>query len=59
MARGDDAYEELRHLDGTVVRVSVPELTEDVDGWPLGVELVDQGHGTLYLPPLPDEDDDA
>ncbi len=58
MARPKDPYEALRPYDGTIVKVSVPELTEDVDGRPLGVELVDCGGGMLFLPPLPDEADD-
>lgn len=55
----DDPYAALRHLEGRHVRLLVPEPTEDVDGRPLGVDLVDAGGGTLFLPEPPDSPQDA
>lgn len=51
-----DRYAQWRHLEGKPVTVSSHELTEDVDGNPLGVERTEHT-GTLILPSLPEQED--
>lgn len=52
-----DPYASWRHLDGKVITVATHDLTEDVDGLPLGVDRAEYS-GLLILPSLPEQDDE-
>lgn len=45
--------ERLRARNGELVGVRQIELVEDVDGWPLGVDVTDHGTATLAIPTDP------
>lgn len=49
-----DPYSRWRHLDGQMVKVHFPVLTEDVDGLPLGVET-EEAVAMLVLPAIVDD----